>query len=113
MDGRQTGSEGEERAAAYVQGLGYKILERNKRYPFGEIDILAEDGETLVIIEVKAGKTGLFGYAIARVGTEKQRKLRQLAARLSQDAPKRQLRIDVVNVDGDEVIHIPNAVEAW
>lgn len=114
MDGRQIGSEGEERAAVYLARLGYAILARNKRYKVGEIDILARDGQTLVLVEVKAGKTGLFGHAMLRIGPQKQRKLRQLASRLSQDYPTAQLRIDVINVnDQGEVLHIPNAVQAW
>ncbi|MEK7184086.1 MAG: YraN family protein [Patescibacteria group bacterium] len=112
---RQTiGSQGEDRAAQYLQSIGYRILERNKRYKLGEIDIVAKDGDVLVLVEVKAGKTGIYGYAIERVGTQKRRKLRQLAARFSQDYPRQQLRIDLVNVNSQgEVIHILNAVEAW
>ncbi len=107
------GNTGEDRAAEYLSRLGYDILERNKRYPLGEIDIVARDGEVLVLVEVKAGRTGKFGYAIERVGYQKQRKLRQLAARFSQDYPAAQLRIDLVNVDGDDVLHIPNAIGLW
>lgn len=109
------GRQGEDRAAEYLQSIGYRILERNKRYPLGEIDILARDGNTLVIVEVKAGRTGKFGHAFLRVGPQKQHKLRQLAGRLSQDYPKAHLRIDLVNVDTatDQVLHIPNAVQSF
>ena len=114
MSGRALGALGEDRAAQYLQSIGYTIIERNKRYKLGEIDIVARDGDVFVLVEVKAGKTGIYGLAIARVGSHKQRKLRQLAARFSQDHPSAQLRIDLVNVDGDgKILHIPNAVEAW
>ena len=114
MDRKALGQSGEDRAAEFLQSLGYKILERNKRYPVGEIDILAKDGATIVIVEVKAGRTGHFGYAIERVGPNKQHKLRQLAGRLSQDYPHAILRIDLINVDPDsaEILHIPNAIQA-
>jgi len=114
MDNKTIGQSGEDRATEYLHSIGYKILERNKRYPVGEIDILAKDGVTIVIVEVKAGRTGNFGYAIERVGPNKQHKLRQLARRLSQDYPRAVLRIDLLNVDPDsgEVIHIPNAIES-
>ncbi len=114
MDRKAIGQSGEDRATEFLTSLGYKIIERNKRYPLGEIDILAKDGATLVIVEVKAGRTGQFGYAIERVGPNKQRKLRQLAGRLSQDYPHSPLRIDLINIDPDsgEVIHLINAVEA-
>lgn len=108
----EVGRLGEDVAAQYLQSIGYRIVERNKRYPLGEIDILARDSETLVIVEVKAGRTGKFGPAYLRVGPEKQQKLRCLAARLSQDYPQMLIRIDVVNVDEHgEVLHIPNAVQ--
>jgi putative endonuclease len=106
------GQAGEDQAAAYLESLGYRIAGRNVRYPIGEIDILAFDGDVLVIVEVKAGRTGKYGLAIERVGPQKQRKLRQLADRLSQDHPMKTLRIDVVNVDEDGAItHIANAVQ--
>lgn len=113
MDHLELGRSGEDRAAEYLQSIGYRIIERNKRYSIGEIDILARDGQTLVIVEVKAGRTGKFGHAFLRVGPQKQTKLRTLARRLSQDFPTSALRIDLVNVDeAGEVLHLPNAVEA-
>ncbi len=114
MDRRAIGTSGEDRAAEFLQSIGYRVLERNKRYPVGEIDILAKDGVTIVIVEVKAGRTGNFGYAIERVGPNKQHKLRQLAGRLSQDYPRAVLRIDLINVDPDsgEILHLPNAIQS-
>lgn len=107
------GEHGEGVAVLYLKKLGYHILEQNKRYPLGEIDILARDGQTLVIVEVKTGRTGQFGYAYERVGSQKQHKLRQLARRLSQDYPNAALRIDLMNVDEhDRVLHWQSAVEA-
>lgn len=114
MSTQELGQSGEDRAVVFLQSLGYQILERNKRYPVGEIDILAKDRATLVIVEVKAGRTGQFGYAVERVGPNKQHKLRQLARRLSQDFPRAPLRIDLINVDPNsrEVLHYLNAIEA-
>lgn len=113
MDRKELGQSGEDRAVAFLEGIGYRIIERNKRYPVGEIDILARDGTTVVIVEVKAGRTGNFGLALERVGPNKRHKLRQLAGRLSQDYPGAVLRIDIVNVDPDTdaVIHLISAVE--
>ena len=109
----ELGRAGEDRAAEYLASIGYQIVERNRRYKLGEIDILARDGTTLVIVEVKAGRTGQFGYAFERVGPHKKHKLRTLARRLSQDFPTSTLRIDLINVDDSgEIIHLKNAVEA-
>lgn len=108
-----TGRDGEDRAAAFLEALGYTIVERNKRYQLGEIDILARDRDMLVLVEVKAGRTGNYGYAFERVGTKKKHKLRLLAKRLSQDFPKTQLRIDLIDVDPStgKIIHIPAAID--
>ena len=114
MSGQTLGALGEDRAASYLQSIGYQVVERNKRYKLGEIDIVARDGGVFVLVEVKTGKTGIYGHAFLRVGTQKRRKLRQLAARFSQEHPAAQLRIDLINVDSvGEVLHIQNAVEAW
>jgi len=47
------GEGGENAAARYLRGLGYRILERNFRCELGEVDIIARDGRTLVFAEVK------------------------------------------------------------
>jgi putative endonuclease len=47
------GKRGEELAAEHLERLGFKILDRNHRTRFGELDLVAYDGETLVFVEVK------------------------------------------------------------
>lgn len=112
MDHLATGKQGEDRAQSYLESLGYTILDRNRRYKIGEVDILAQDGDQVVVVEVKAGATGKFGLALERVGPQKKRKLCLLANRVWQDYPRLSIRIDVLNVDDwGEVIHIKNAVE--
>lgn len=55
------GAFGESWAAAYLQRLGYVILERNVRFREGEIDIVARDGDDLVFVEVKTRRSAAFG----------------------------------------------------
>lgn len=57
---RQTGARYERAAGAYLESLGYRILEYNYRCRQGEIDIIARDGEYLVFCEVKF-RSGLSG----------------------------------------------------
>ena len=58
-DVRQTrGQRGEELAAAHFKRLGFEILARNHRTRFGELDLVACDGETLVFVEVKTRVSG-------------------------------------------------------
>ena len=111
---KSTGNEGEEAAAGFLVKLKYKILGRNINLKFGEIDILAEDKKTIVIVEVKTVRGEGFGLAQELVRYKKQEKLRLLAPALSQQYPDRTIRIDVIGVDyssGEPKIeHIINAV---
>jgi putative endonuclease len=74
-----TGKRGEEIAAAHLSGAGYRIIERNYRCLFGEIDIVAEEGETLVFVEVKSRRTAAYGDPQLAVGLEKQKKISRIA----------------------------------
>ncbi|MCL2670172.1 MAG: YraN family protein, partial [Syntrophaceae bacterium] len=58
---RQTGQQGEAVAAAHLGEQGYRIIDRNYRCRFGEIDLIALEGETLVFIEVKCRRSDAFG----------------------------------------------------
>jgi putative endonuclease len=76
---RLLGQAGEALAADTLQQQGYTILTRNYRTPFGEIDLIARHGDTLVFVEVKLRRSEFFGPPQAAVNTAKQRHL-QLAA---------------------------------
>jgi putative endonuclease len=107
---KELGNEGEERACGYLKSLGYKILERNLRLFCGEIDILAQDKKTIVLVEVKTVSGYGFGQAVDLVRQKKQEKLRTLAAALTQIYPGRTIRIDVIGIDQEEVTHYKNAI---
>lgn len=96
----ETGRQGEDLAAAHLQREGWEILERNWRCSEGEIDIVARDGDTLVICEVKTRTSERFGTPLAAVTSVKVTRLRRLAlAWLSaRDARAGAIRIDVVGV---------------
>ena len=55
------GDAGEKKARAYLKKHGYKILERNYKNPFGEVDIIAEKDGAVVFAEVKTRSSDLFG----------------------------------------------------
>jgi len=98
------GRQGEDLAVAYVRGQGMLILDRNWRPQGvnirGELDVVARDGDTLVIIEVKTRRSVAFGAPVEAVTKRKLRSLRSLAlAWLDQrsiHAPA--MRFDVVAV---------------
>ncbi|THJ21642.1 MAG: YraN family protein [Nitrospira sp. CG24E] len=112
------GQEGESAAEQYLRRKGYRILARNLRSSVGELDLVAEEGQVLVFVEVKARRTDAFGGAIYAVHQRKQEKVIQLAAQyLARHHIKDRLcRFDVVLLQGDEtaptqVEHIQNAFE--
>jgi len=115
---RLFGQEGETAAEQYLRRKGYRILARNLRSSVGELDLVAEDGQVLVFVEVKARRTDVFGGAIYAVHQRKQKKLIQLAAQyLSRRHIKDRLcRFDVVLLQGTDAVvpqieHIQNAFE--
>jgi putative endonuclease len=75
----RTGKQGETLAAAYLEKAGYQIIERNYRCLFGEMDLVARDGQTVVFVEVKSRKSDRFGVPQLSVGLQKQKKLSQIA----------------------------------
>lgn len=109
------GYSGEEIAKNYLVDKNYQIIGRNIVLKIGEIDILAKDGDFLVIVEVKTKTNFTQGRPEEEVDYFKQKKLRLLARALSQKYPNKNMRIDVVAVDMSDVEpkinHIINAVE--
>ena len=77
---RKLGMRGEIAAARYLERLDYEILERNWTCPFGEADIIARDGATLVFIEVKT-RTGVSkGFPSEAVDARKRARYEKIAA---------------------------------
>lgn len=76
---QQYGRKGERKAANHLRRSGYRILEKNYRCLYGEIDIIARQKDTLVFVEVKARSTDRFGDGKAAVSRSKQRKISQVA----------------------------------
>ena len=74
------GKLGEDLTCAELRRRGYEILARRYRTRFGEIDVIARDGQTVVFVEVKARSGLSFGGGAAAVTTWKQRRIAQMAA---------------------------------
>ena len=96
------GRRGEDAALAHLESAGLTLLERNYRCRGGEIDLVMQEGATLVLIEVRLRSSGEFGGAAASVGPRKQRRF-TIAARhlmLTRPAYRRMpARFDVVAID--------------
>lgn len=70
---------GEDLAVKFLEQHGYKILEKNFRNRFGEIDIIAKDKDTLCFVEVKSRSTDEFGSPFESIVFRKQKKMARLA----------------------------------
>lgn len=110
------GLEGETRACRALEGRGYRVIERRYRTRFGEIDIVARDGATLVFVEVKTGAGRRFGDPMAWVTPQKQRRLVAMATDYlaRRRAHRMPVRFDVVGIDmtapeGPRVTVLPDA----
>jgi putative endonuclease len=119
---QRLGRRAEELVAARLAAAGWELVERNARTRYGELDIVALDGRTLVFVEVKAGRQGsAFGpeRPVHSVTPGKQRRVRRLASawmRERRDLPRyTAIRFDAVGVTFDrsgravDVEHIEGA----
>ncbi len=104
------GKKGERTARAYLKRNGWKILEKNYKTPFGEIDIIAKKGGTVAFIEVKTRLTDIFGLPSEAVTN--QRKLRYIRGAnyfFTDKIIDCTVRFDIIEVFRGQINHIENA----
>lgn len=94
------GKMGEKLAELYLEKQGYKIVARNVRSPFGEIDLIASMSKTLCFVEVKLRTGNAFGMPGEAVGWKKQKRLKQTALWYLSDCRWNgyDLRMDVIEI---------------
>ena len=109
---RKHGAAAEDLAAAYLQLLGWDVEARNTRLAGVEVDLVAVESRTTVLIEVKYRRRSDYGGAIAAIDARKRDRLRRAA--LAMSIHRQEVRIDVITVepsaDGLVLIHHRNAV---
>ena len=106
----EVGEEGEKLAAKYISNKGYNILAKNWRHRKAEVDIIATDKETLVIIEVKTRSSSNFGKPEDAVSQKKQNLLIEAAnAYLEQNNLDFEVRFDIVIIVQKNITHIIDA----
>ncbi|MFC2033100.1 YraN family protein [Chloroflexota bacterium] len=105
MKRRESGILGEKLARDFLVERGYHILQANYRCPEGEIDIIAEHEDTLVLVEVRTRQSREFGSPEESITPAKMEKLRTVAARYLQAQdnlpPSWQIDIIAVELGGD------------
>ena len=95
----ELGNKGEEIAIHYLKEKGYKILEQNWRFDHKEIDIIAQEDETIVIIEVKTRSSDYFEKPGEAVTLQKQKYLVEATeAYLEQNNIELNTRFDVISI---------------
>jgi putative endonuclease len=97
---QRVGRFGEWLAAEHLVDSGMQLVARNWRCRLGEIDIIAQDGDTIVFCEVKTRRGTRYGTPAAAVVQAKQQRLRRLAAEWMKTTGHhaREIRFDVVSV---------------
>jgi putative endonuclease len=114
---RLLGDRGERAAARFLRRRGLRVLVRGYRTRFGEIDLIARDGDTLVFVEVKSRRRGVPAEAVTE---EKQRRISLAALHFlrKHELLDVRCRFDIVAIvwpdEGGEpqIEHIPSAFEA-
>jgi putative endonuclease len=102
-DRQALGRQGEDLAVDHLKRAGYRILERNVRSRWGEIDVIARDGDCLVFVEVRTVRSAKM-LPEESIGPRKQRRMAALAMRYLQATHQTETdwRVDVVAVEMDE-----------
>lgn len=111
------GRSGEEAALKFLKSKGYRILSRNYKSKLGEIDIIAEDKDTVCFVEVKTRSSDKFGLPQEALSNFKQRQIAKTALGFLKENRllERKARFDAVSVtwegDSPQIDLITNAFE--
>ena len=108
----QAGKKGEERALQALESAGLRVITRNFRSTFGEIDIIALDNETLVFVEVKAWTAFGIENLSYSISPQKQRRIIETAKyflSINRQYYERPVRFDIVFVGKEAVTHLASA----
>jgi putative endonuclease len=110
---RAAGASAEALASQYLVHKGFRVLDRNFTVKGGELDLVCDDGGTLVFVEVRARKNRDHGTPAETISATKRRRI-ILAARLyllSRKIEDRACRFDVVTLEGGVITHLPDAFQ--
>ena len=117
MKKEELGVWGENEALDFLSNKGFRLIDRNIRFKKYEIDLVLEDGDDLVIVEVKARCTGQIGEPWRAVTKSKQRQIITVTDRYVQEHKiDRNVRFDIVSIVHNQyqtnIEHIADAFSA-
>jgi len=107
----EIGKTGEDKAEEFLKKIGYKILERNFRTRFGEIDIVAKEKNTYIFVEVKTRKDK-DGFGVPQLAVNKYKQQHLTLAALTyikKESLRSDYRFDIIAICKDRIEHIKNA----
>lgn len=96
----------EQLAATFLQARGLTLVANNYHCRFGEIDLIMQEGETLVFIEVRLRTNKQFGHVGESISIQKQQKIIQTAQYFLMQHGERACRFDAVLMDKTDANHI-------
>lgn len=95
----QTGKRGEEIASLYLTQKGYRLIEKNFRTRWGEIDLIATKKHQLIFVEVKMKTSDRFGSPAEMISTRKISQIKKVATIFLQSHPKLQQQYPSCRLD--------------
>jgi putative endonuclease len=112
---QQVGRWGEETAAEYLRQRGYEIIARNARTPYGEIDIIAKQGDLTIFVEVKTLTSSKNFFPEQNVTARKREHMLACAEHYAAENAVDHWQIDVIAVEGKQALeskitHFENAI---
>ena len=97
---QRVGTWGEEIAAEYLTQQGFEIVTRNARTPYGEIDIIARQGDTVVFLEVKTRTSDKMGLPEDSITPRKRQHMLSAAEHYAMEGEIDTWQIDVISIEG-------------
>ncbi len=112
---QRIGKWGEETAVTYLTKHGYEIITRNARTPYGEIDIVAKQGDTLIFVEVNTRTSDSMGLPEEAITTHKRQHMIAAAEHYAAEHEIDHWQIDVISIEGKpgskpKVTYFENAI---
>ena len=112
---QRVGKWGEETAAEYLTGRGCEIVARNVRTPYGEIDIIAKQGEVIIFVEVKTRTSDKMGLPEESITARKRQHMISAAEHYAAEHEIDRWQIDVISIEGKlgstpKVTYFENAI---
>lgn len=100
------GNQAEKVALSYLEQQGLTLIKKNYQTRLGEIDLIMQDGKSIVFIEVRLRKNNIFGGASESISQAKQRKIAKVAEQFLQHHGNQACRFDAIVMEKAEIQHI-------